>query len=68
MRTKAAAPNRWFSGRRVADRVPHDDPADQGTAFGLEMTLDPNWTQPAQPAAPTPSGWVQRLAARRRPA
>ena len=71
MDTKAAARNRWFKGWRFAARVPHDDPADEGTAFGLDMSLGPDWTESEpQPAAPTAraSAWMQWLTARRRPA
>jgi hypothetical protein len=69
MDTKAA-PNRWFNGWRFADRSRREDPADLGTAFGLDMSLDPSWAEPepaAPPASRTPS-WVQRLTACRRPA
>ena len=32
---------RWFSGRRAtAERPPQDDPADLGTAYGLELSLE----------------------------
>jgi hypothetical protein len=37
---KAVIPSRWFSGWRTADRPMQDDPADLGTAFGLEMSLN----------------------------
>jgi hypothetical protein len=37
---KAVTPTRWFSGWRTADRPMQDDPADLGTAFGLEMSLN----------------------------
>ena len=67
MSTKAATPKRWFSGWRFAARAPRHDPADLGTAFGLEMSLDPDWGESQQPAAPAarPAGWVRRLTARR---
>ena len=66
---KAATPKRWFSGWRVVERVPQNDPADQGTAFGLDMSLDPAWAEslPASIPRARPFGWVQRLTARRRP-
>ena len=70
MSTKAAAPQRWFTGWRLAERAPQNDPADLGTAFGLDMSLDPDWA--ASPAAAAPvarsPGWVRRLATRRRAA
>ncbi|HLL11768.1 MAG TPA: hypothetical protein VK570_11960 [Rubrivivax sp.] len=67
MSTKAATPTRWFSGWRIAARAPQSDPADLGTAFGLDMSLDPDWGEPQAPAAPAarPRGWVRRLTARR---
>lgn len=67
MRTNTA-PHRWFSGWRVAKRARQDDPADLGTAFGLDMSLDPDWIQPPPMVGARPSGWVQRLTARRRAA
>lgn len=44
---KAVIPSRWFSGWRTAERPMQDDPADLGTAFGLEMSL----TESAREAA-----------------
>lgn len=67
MRMKTAAPHRWFASWRVTGRLPQIDPADLGTAFGLDMSLDPDWTVPAAPVSRTP-GWVRRLTARRRAA
>ena len=68
MSTKAA-PHRWFAGWRSADRPPRDDPADLGTAFGLDMSLDPDWVESRSPAPVTRQpGWVQRLTSRRRQA
>ncbi len=68
MSSKAGTPNRWFTGWRFAERAPQDDPADLGTAFGLDMSLDPDWAEPAAPPVARPPGWVQRLTARRRQA
>ena len=71
MDTQAAARKRWFTGWRFAERVPHDDPADEGTAFGLDMSLGPEWAesepQPAPPPARAPA-WLHWLTPRRRPA
>lgn len=66
---KTAAPHRWFASWRAERRAPQDDPADYGTAFGLDMSmLDAADTEPPPlPVARRP-GWVERLAARRRPA
>lgn len=68
MSTKVATPTRWFTGWRCAVRVAQD-PADLGTAFGLDMSLDPDWaaSSAATPVARFP-GWMQRLTARRRQA
>ena len=70
MSTKAATPHRWFASWRLAGRVPQNDPADLGTAFGLDMSLDPDWGESHAPSAPAPQprGWVRRLTARRSPA
>jgi hypothetical protein len=67
--SKAAPPQRWYSLWRSADRpAPDTDPADLGTAFGLEMSmLDAAADPPAPVVAPRPA-WMQRLTTRRRPA
>lgn len=65
---------RWFGLRRAAAPFDHGDWADQGTAFGMELSLsemddaaaDAPAPQPA-PAAAEPD-WMQRLWARRTPA
>lgn len=66
---KAAPHTRWFSGWRSPPTAPDTDPADLGTAFGLELSLDdtPREPTPPMPAARRP-GWMSRLAARRKPA
>ncbi len=61
---KPAAPNRWFSGLRAVARPAQDDPADYGTAFGLDLSLNELVHEPA-PMPKRPPGWMQRLAARR---
>ena len=66
MPNKAVNPPRWFSGWRLAVRpaqVP--DPADQGTAFGLEMSMAQAPPEPV-PVGERRPGWVRRLADRRR--
>jgi hypothetical protein len=68
--SKAAAPQRWFTGWRAPAAPAASDPADLGTAFGLDMSLhelqqDPS---PQAPARTQPRGWMQRLAAGRKPA
>jgi hypothetical protein len=66
--TKAAPPNRWFSGWRAAERPAAIDPADLGTAFGLDLSLNELNHEPA-PHSPEAGrrGWMQRLASRRKP-
>jgi hypothetical protein len=66
---KPAHTHRWFSGWRSAPRPAEVDPADYGTAFGLDLSLHDVHTEPAQTVVPkVQAGWVRRLAARRRPA
>ena len=58
------ATHRWFSGWRSAER-PAPDPADFGTAFGLDLSLNELvHAAPARPAASPRRGWMQRLAGR----
>jgi hypothetical protein len=60
--TKAVNPQRWFSAwRSTARAAPADDPADVGTAFGLELSMS---NAPAEPVTSRPS-WVRRLKLRR---
>jgi hypothetical protein len=68
---RSAASRRWFGAWRTVVRVPQDDPADLGTAFGLDLSLseladDP----PAPPPSPREArtGWMQGLVSRRKPA
>ena len=67
---KSAAPRRWFGHWRAVERSARDDPADLGTAFGLDLSLSEMGDElPAAPAAKAnKSGWMQRMALRRRPA
>ena len=37
---KSDTPRRWFGLWPAAARRPQDDPADLGTAFGLDLSLD----------------------------
>ncbi len=67
---KAAPPQRWFSPWRPSQPSADPDAADLGTAFGLDMSLGESVAKPA-PQAPVRvrrSGWMQRLAAGRKPA
>ncbi len=65
---KTVNPQRWFSTwRRAARPAPDTDPADFGTAFGLEMSM---LETPAEPAATTERrfGWMHRPTTPRRSA
>jgi hypothetical protein len=66
---KAVDPQRWFSIWRSADRpAPDTDPADLGTAFGLEMSMLEVPAEAPSPPAAGRTAWVRRLTTRRRPA
>lgn len=75
---KAQSPARWYAPWRQSRAVRSSepaDPADLGTAFGLDLSMTPpdggaESPAPAQSPHPAPAarpGWVLRLAARRRP-
>jgi hypothetical protein len=75
MSKAAASPSRWFPGWRTAERPMQDDPADLGTAFGLEMSLNEAAAEaareapsaaPAHPAGARRQGLMQRLTGRRK--
>jgi hypothetical protein len=62
---KAEAPPRWYAPWRSA-AVLHDDPADLGTAFGLDLSLaDSEDADGTTAAGPRRAGWMQRWKARR---
>jgi hypothetical protein len=65
--SKDVTPQRWFSNWRFAARPPRDDPADYGTAFGLDLSMEecPD-AAPAAPPGDRRAGWVRRLADRRK--
>ncbi len=64
---KAVAPQRWFARWRAERRWANGtDPADLGTAFGLDLSMMQAAPEPA-PAERRP-GWVRRLTTRRRKA
>ncbi len=65
---KPAHPHRWFTGWRAAPRPVEDDPADLGTAFGLDLSMLPPAAEPPPEATRPAQGWVQRMTARRKPA
>lgn len=68
--SKALTPQRWFHNWRASAPPPDTDPADLGTAFGLDMSL--SQIEHDAPALAAPKSrqpnWVSRLAARRRSA
>jgi hypothetical protein len=62
----AIATFRFLGFGRAQRATPVDDPADMGTCFGLDLSLDdvPSPTPgPADP--PVSTGWWRRLAGRR---
>jgi hypothetical protein len=62
--------SRWFGAWRDTPRTaPDDDAADMGTAFGLEMSLEPQAAPSLDAAtdADARTGWIQRLANRGKP-
>jgi hypothetical protein len=64
---KAEITSHWFARWRERAPVEQDDPADMGTAFGLEMTLIPLAPEAHSSAtAAAKPGWMQRLAEHRR--
>ncbi len=62
---KAAPTQRWFAAWRTPAHPVQDDPADLGTAFGLDLSLNELIHEPSRPP---PSerrvGWMQRWAGR----
>ncbi|WP_201495192.1 hypothetical protein [Rubrivivax sp. A210] len=68
--SNAATPNRWFQAWRADRRPLEADPADMGTAFGLDASFDADHGRAPQIApAEARQGWFKRLAGRgRRPA
>jgi len=66
MSSNAASPQRWFKGWRSTPRpAPDTDPADLGTAFGLDLSMSE--ILPAPPVTgELPADWTWRLAERRR--
>lgn len=68
--SKAATPNRWFQNWRSSPQPVDTDPADLGTAFGLDLSLNeiPHEPPVSVGTAAQRPGWVGRLALRRKPA
>ena len=52
---------RWLSASRAGRRPEADDPADMGTAFGLDLSLADAAPSTAAPAAVVSrAGWLRR--------
>lgn len=65
----ADTPHRWLQAFRSQPRAVPLDPADMGTAFGLDASFDEAHGIVKSPPMPAKPGWVQRLSSRRwRPA
>ncbi len=68
MPSNAAKTQSWFHSWRSNSRpAPDTDPADLGTAFGLDLSMSELPITPPAAGEARP-GWVQRLASRRRSA
>jgi hypothetical protein len=65
--SKSTIPQRWFTGWRSAPESDCDDLADQGTAFGLDMSMDYSSHEPAPVQSEPSAGWAQRLGLGRKP-
>ena len=67
---KPDASHRWFGHWRAVERPAQDDPADLGTAFGLDLSLSEAVDDGPGPPSPMDgqAGWMQRLTVRRKPA
>lgn len=67
MHTKVVKPPRWFARWRAAPRPQEEDPADVGTAFGLELSMLPVPADPSPaPPAERRAGWMLRRGDRRK--
>ncbi len=68
MKQADRSPNRWFAAWRARPvQAPALDPADCGTAFGLDLSI-PSADTPPPATAPATTGWRERWARRRRSA
>ncbi len=68
MKNDARSPTRWFTAWRARPAVaPAPDPADFGTAFGLDLSILGD-DAPPRTVPVAPQGWRARWAARRRAA
>ncbi len=60
----AVTPNRWFQAWRSQPRAVPLDPADLGTAFGLDASFDESHLGGRTSPAPVKPGWMQRFVSR----
>ncbi len=68
MKQADRSPNRWFAAWRARPvQAPALDPADCGTAFGLDLSIPGDEPLP-RATTPAPQGWRARWALRRRAA
>lgn len=67
--TRPTVPPPWYAPwRSAAEPVASEDPADLGTAYGLDLSIDPlPRPRDGAEAASDDDRWVQRPGARRRP-
>lgn len=59
--SNAVNSHRWFPGLRTAKPASHTEPADLGTAFGLEVCFDELPPQQRSRGAKPRPGWLRRL-------
>jgi hypothetical protein len=59
-------PHPWFKRRRGDPGHVPEDPADVGTAFGLDLSMDPEQPAPRQAAGDGTArpGWARRVLGR----
>lgn len=67
--TKDVTSQGWLKGWRSSEPQHQPDPADLGTAFGLELSMSNAEAEflAAKRSSGRKPGWVYRLAARRKP-
>ncbi len=67
MKKSADTPTRWFAAWRVrpTPSVRTIDPADLGTAFGLDLSIPGEHDEGPPARQPASAGWMARWTARR---
>ncbi len=66
--TQPSKPQRWFSAWRSSEPARYDDPADLGTAFGLDLSMEDSVAEAPAGEPQAQPGWAQRLGLRRKSA